>query len=70
MPYSGPVYAYGVQGQMQTAYFRMISEEGRINGRKLRLISLADARKVLGAVRRPDVAGVRLCHGRAACARP
>jgi branched-chain amino acid transport system substrate-binding protein len=43
IPYSGPVSAYGVQGQLQTAYFRMINEQGGLNGRKLRLISLDDA---------------------------
>jgi branched-chain amino acid transport system substrate-binding protein len=42
MAYSGPVSAYGVQGQLQTAYFRMINEQGGINGRRLRLISLDD----------------------------
>jgi branched-chain amino acid transport system substrate-binding protein len=42
MSYSGPASAYGVQGQCQTAYFKMINEQGGINGRKLRLISLDD----------------------------
>ena len=42
MSYSGPASAYGVQGQCQLAYFRMINEQGGINGRKLRLISLDD----------------------------
>lgn len=43
IPYSGPVSAYGVQGQLQSAYFKMINEQGGLNGRKLRLISLDDA---------------------------
>jgi branched-chain amino acid transport system substrate-binding protein len=42
MSYSGPASAYGVQGQCQLAYFRMINEQGGINGRKLQLISLDD----------------------------
>jgi branched-chain amino acid transport system substrate-binding protein len=42
MSYSGPTSAYGVQGQCQLAYFKMINEQGGINGRKLRLISLDD----------------------------
>jgi branched-chain amino acid transport system substrate-binding protein len=43
MPYSGPVSAYGVQGRCQMAYFKMLNEQGGINGRKLTLISLDDA---------------------------
>jgi branched-chain amino acid transport system substrate-binding protein len=43
IPYSGPVSAYGVQGQLQSAYFKMINEQGGLSGRKLRLISLDDA---------------------------
>ena len=42
MSYSGPASAYGVQGQCQLAFFKMINEQGGINGRKLRLISLDD----------------------------
>jgi branched-chain amino acid transport system substrate-binding protein len=42
IPYSGPVSAYGVQGQLQSAYFKMLNEKGGLNGRKLRLISLDD----------------------------
>ena len=39
-PYSGPASAYGVYGQAQTAYFNMINDQGGINGRKVKLISL------------------------------
>ena len=39
MAYSGPVSAYGVIGKTDAAYFEMINESGRVNGRKLRLIS-------------------------------
>src|SRR3984957_10826801 len=37
IPYSGPASAYGVFGRCQLAYFKMINEQGGINGRKLRL---------------------------------
>ena len=42
MPYSGPASAYGVIGRAEAAYFRMINEQGGINGRKLTLISVDD----------------------------
>jgi branched-chain amino acid transport system substrate-binding protein len=43
MPYSGPASAYGVIGRAETAYFKMINEQGGLNGRKINLISLDDA---------------------------
>jgi branched-chain amino acid transport system substrate-binding protein len=43
MPYSGPASAYGVIGRAGGAYFKMINEQGGINGRKINLISLDDA---------------------------
>ena len=43
MSYSGPVSAYGVIGRTETAYFRMINEQGGVNGRKINLISVDDA---------------------------
>ncbi|HYP71786.1 MAG TPA: ABC transporter substrate-binding protein [Variovorax sp.] len=42
MPYSGPASAYGTIGKLQSAYFKMINEQGGINGRKVTLISLDD----------------------------
>jgi branched-chain amino acid transport system substrate-binding protein len=42
MPYSGPASAYGVIGKADLAYFKMINEQGGINGRKITLISLDD----------------------------
>jgi branched-chain amino acid transport system substrate-binding protein len=42
MPYSGPASAYGVIGKTEDAYFKMINEQGGINGRKLEFISLDD----------------------------
>jgi ABC-type branched-subunit amino acid transport system substrate-binding protein len=43
MPYSGPASAYGAIGKAELAYFRMLNEQGGINGRKVSLISLDDA---------------------------
>ncbi|MCP9629019.1 ABC transporter substrate-binding protein [Rhodopseudomonas palustris] len=42
-PYSGPASSYGIYGQAQTAYFKMINDNGGINGRKINLISLDNA---------------------------
>lgn len=42
-PYSGPASVYGCYGQLQTAYFKMLNEQGGINGRKVELISLDNA---------------------------
>ena len=41
-PYSGPLSSYGTQGRVQAAYYKMINEEGGVNGRKIRLITLDD----------------------------
>ncbi|MFL6651795.1 MAG: ABC transporter substrate-binding protein [Sulfurifustaceae bacterium] len=43
MPYSGPASAYGSIGKAEAAYFRMINDNGGINGRKINLISLDDS---------------------------
>jgi branched-chain amino acid transport system substrate-binding protein len=43
MPYSGPASAYGTIGKSEAAYFKMINEQGGINGRKINFISLDDA---------------------------
>jgi branched-chain amino acid transport system substrate-binding protein len=42
MPYSGPASAYGTIGRAQLAYFKMINDEGGVNGHKINLISLDD----------------------------
>jgi branched-chain amino acid transport system substrate-binding protein len=42
MPYSGPASAYGVIGQSEAAYFKMINDQGGVNGRKINLISVDD----------------------------
>src|SRR6201996_4805407 len=43
MPYSGPASAYGVIGKMEEAYFKMINEQGGINGRKINFITYDDS---------------------------
>jgi branched-chain amino acid transport system substrate-binding protein len=42
MPYSGPASAYGVIGKIEEAYFKMINDQGGINGRKISFISYDD----------------------------
>jgi branched-chain amino acid transport system substrate-binding protein len=42
MPYSGPASAYGTIGKAELAYFKMVNEQGGINGRQINLISLDD----------------------------
>jgi branched-chain amino acid transport system substrate-binding protein len=42
MPYSGPASAYGIVGKTMSAYFRMINDNGGINGRKVTFISYDD----------------------------
>jgi branched-chain amino acid transport system substrate-binding protein len=42
MPYSGPASAYAVIGKTDAAYFKMINDEGGINGRKISFISYDD----------------------------
>src|SRR5207302_551122 len=41
-PYSGPASAYGTIGKTIDAYFRMVNDQGGINGRKVRFISYDD----------------------------
>ena len=43
MPYSGPASAYSVIGKTFSAYFKMINEQGGINGRKVNFISYDDS---------------------------
>src|SRR6201985_3500510 len=43
MPYSGPASAYGVIGKTEEAYFKMINDQGGINGRKITFITYDDA---------------------------
>ena len=41
-PYSGPASAYGAIGKAIAAYFKMVNEEGGVNGRKINFISYDD----------------------------
>jgi branched-chain amino acid transport system substrate-binding protein len=43
MPYSGPLSAYALIGRTEAAFFRMINDQGGINGRKINFISYDDA---------------------------
>ena len=42
-PYSGPASAYGAIGKIYAAHFQMVNDQGGINGRKIKFISLDDA---------------------------
>ncbi len=42
VPYSGLVSAYGAMGKAQAAYYRMVNEQGGVNGRTIRLLSRDD----------------------------
>src|SRR5256885_12152671 len=43
IPYSGPASAYGIIGKTYAAFFKMINDQGGINGRKINFISYDDA---------------------------
>jgi ABC-type branched-subunit amino acid transport system substrate-binding protein len=40
--YSGPASAYGIIGKTEDAYFKMINDQGGINGRKVNFVSYDD----------------------------
>ncbi len=42
-PYSGPASAYGQIGKAIAAYFRMINDQGGVNGRKINFITYDDS---------------------------
>jgi branched-chain amino acid transport system substrate-binding protein len=42
MPYSGPVSSYSAIGKLDTAFFKMIDEQGGVAGHKIDFISLDD----------------------------
>jgi branched-chain amino acid transport system substrate-binding protein len=43
VPYSGPASSYGVFGKSIAAYFKMINDQGGVNGRKIDFISRDDS---------------------------
>ena len=55
MAYSGPASSYGVVGRLETAFFKMVNENGGVGGRKINFISYDDGLsppKTVEAVRR------------------
>ena len=42
MPYTGPVTAFSTLGKGEVAYFKMLNDQGGVNGRKINLLSLDD----------------------------
>jgi branched-chain amino acid transport system substrate-binding protein len=40
--YSGPASSFGTEGRVISAYYRMVNEQGGINGRKINFLSLDD----------------------------
>src|SRR6516162_1884197 len=40
--YSGPASSYGTIGKAETAYFKMLNDQGGVNGRKIDFVSLDD----------------------------
>jgi ABC-type branched-subunit amino acid transport system substrate-binding protein len=42
IPYSGPNSAYSIIGKTMSAYFRMVNDNGGVNGRKINFISYDD----------------------------
>ncbi len=42
MPYSGPASSYGAIGKTETAYFKMLNEQGGVGGHTIDFISLDD----------------------------
>src|SRR5436305_4794271 len=43
VPHSGPGSIYGVLGRIGEAYFQMLNEQGGINGRKIKFLTMDDA---------------------------
>jgi branched-chain amino acid transport system substrate-binding protein len=42
MPYSGPASAYGVEGKTEAAFFKMVNDQGGVDGHKINFISYDD----------------------------
>ena len=43
VPHSGPGSLYGVLGRIGEAYFKMLNENGGINGRKITFLTMDDS---------------------------
>jgi branched-chain amino acid transport system substrate-binding protein len=42
IPYSGPASAYGVMGKAESAFFKMVNDQGGVAGHKIDFISYDD----------------------------
>src|ERR1700758_5475543 len=42
-PYSGPASSYGTIGKAEAAYFKMLNDQGGVNGRKINFLTYDDA---------------------------
>jgi len=42
IPYSGPASAYGVEGKLESAFFKMVNDQGGVAGHKINFISYDD----------------------------
>lgn len=51
MPYTGPFATYGAIGRAQAAYFRMVNDQGGVNGRTIEFVSLDDGSRASRAGR-------------------
>jgi ABC-type branched-subunit amino acid transport system substrate-binding protein len=56
--YSGTASAFGTIGRTTAAYYRMINEQGGVNGRKINFVSLDDGYSP------PKTAELAIRHGR------
>lgn len=67
MPYSGPASIYGEVGKTQAAYFGMVNEQGGVNGRMIKFVSLDDGysppKTVEGVRKLVEQEGVLLLYG-------
>jgi branched-chain amino acid transport system substrate-binding protein len=50
MPYTGAFSEYGATGRAEAAYFQMINDQGGVNGRKIKFISLDSGSETAKAV--------------------
>jgi ABC-type branched-subunit amino acid transport system substrate-binding protein len=42
MPYSGPLSAFATLGRAEAAYYKMLNDQGGVNGRKITMLSIDD----------------------------
>jgi hypothetical protein len=61
VPFSGPASAHATISKVEAAYFRMINDQGGINGRKINLIAYDDAINPSKTVEQTLVNVLRAC---------